>query len=322
MEQRALEAMIEAAGRGLVSLAEPEGATSTSGTVLGSMAAAAQGQAPAGARGGSVGVIPIRGTIRHHAAADIWSILFGSSASTTEQISSELRAMLADETIGAIVLDIDSPGGTSYGITELSTEIFNARGKKPIVALADDVMASAAYWIGSAADALYATPSALVGSIGVYILHEDISKMADDVGVKVTFVSAGKYKTEGNQFEPLDDEARGHLQELVDDTYDQFVKDVARNRGVADAAVRQGYGQGRVLPAKKAKALGMIDGIYTLDEAIARSVSIAPGKSGLTGAAAEADANETHADDDGIKRLNLIRWRALQAHAEMAKGET
>jgi len=117
---------------------------------------------------------------------------------------------------------------------------------------------------------LIVTPSGEVGSIGVVAAHMDISKMAESAGLKVTLVSAGKYKTEGNQFEPLSDEARAALQVRVDDYYAMFVKAVARNRGVSPADVRNGFGEGRVVGAKQAVALGMADRVATLDETLAR----------------------------------------------------
>jgi signal peptide peptidase SppA len=304
MEQRALDAMIASASIKIQALPE-------------SLAALQSQAQPRPSSRGAVAVVQIRGTIEHHAS--LWTMLFGGA--TTEAIGAEIQALVADESVRAIVLDIDSPGGQVAGTGELADEIYKARGKKPIVALANDQACSAAYWIASAADAIYATPSAIVGSIGVYIMHQDVSKAAEDAGIAVTYIQAGKYKTEANQFEPLGDEATQHLQEIVDDDYDRFVKAVARGRGVTEATVRNGYGQGRVLTAKRAKSLGMIDGIYTLEQAIARSVSITPGKAGTDEAAAEAEANERLAEEDaGRKRLALLRWRELQAHAEEARG--
>lgn len=314
IEQRALDGMIEALNLKVTGLSEAASAA---------LMTRAQGPAPM-ARG-NVGVIQIRGVLRHHAPIDIFSLLFGGTASTTEQIAEALREQLADDAIRAVVLDIDSPGGNVAGIGELAEEIYRSRGRKPIVALANDNAASAAYWIASAADVVYATPSALVGSIGVYVMHVDDSAALEAEGVKVSYIQAGKFKTEGNAHEPLGDEARAHMQEIVDDDYDRFVKAVARGRGVSEATVRNGYGQGRVVTAKRAKALGLIDGIYTLEQTISRSVGIKPGKPGDVdeAAAAEAEANERLTADieEGRKRLALERWRALQAEAEMAQGE-
>lgn len=277
-------------------------------------AAVAQQRRPSG---NAVGVIPIRGTISQHARGDISSFMFGGA--TTEGVAASLREFLADDSIAKIVLDIDSPGGSTYGVTELASEIMKARSKKPIVAVANSLAASAAYWIGAAADEFYATPGGMVGSIGVLAIHQDISKAAETAGVKTTLVSAGKYKAAGNQFEPLDDETRARVQARINEAYDQFVHDVARGRGVTDAKVRNGFGEGDVVTAKAAKAAGMVDGIATLEQVIARPTR-GRGEP-IEDAAAEADTStEPQADGEGAQRLNLLRWRAQQAFAATAKG--
>ena len=158
------------------------------------------------------------------------------------------------------------------GVEELSAEIFQARGQKPITAVANSLAASAAYWIATAADELVVTPSGEVGSIGVFAAHEDVSGMLEQAGVKVNLVSAGRYKTEGNPFEPLTEEARASIQGRVDEYYEQFVSAVARNRGVKRSEVRNGFGEGRVVGAKQAVSLGMADRVGTLDETINRAL--------------------------------------------------
>jgi len=218
--------------------------------------------------GHAVGVIPIRGTISQHSASDLMSLLFGGTS--TEQVSATLREYVADDSIGKIVLDIDSPGGSVFGIQELAQEIYKARSAKPIVAIANATAASAAYWLGSAASEFYITPSGQVGSIGVVAIHQDVSKAADQMGIKTTLISAGKFKTLGNQFEPLTDDARTRIQADIDERYGAFVHDVARFRGVTEARVRNGFGEGDVVGAKAAKAEGMVDGIATLDQVIIR----------------------------------------------------
>lgn len=235
--------------------------------MLEALSAEISSRQPATKASAATGVIPIRGTISQH--ADACTELMGGAA--TESIAAQLRAYLADESISKVVLDIDSPGGTTYGVAELAQEIFESRGRKPIVAVANSLAASAAYWIGASADYFYATPGGLVGSIGVFAMHQDVSKMAEDLGVKTTYIAAGKYKVAGNPFEPLDDDTYKRVEARVNETYEQFVRDVARGRGVTAAAVRGGYGEGDVLTAKQAKAEGMVDGVMTLDAVLAKA---------------------------------------------------
>lgn len=213
---------------------------------------------------GAVAVIPIHGVIEHRSSFLLE--LFGGSS--VEDIRGMLRQAAADPQFSAIVLDIDSPGGGVAGVTELAQEIRAARGAKRIVAVANTTAASAAYWLASQANQILVTPSGQVGSIGVYAIHVDISRALDAEGVKVTIISAGDHKTDGNEFEPLTDDARTEMQKRVDSFDAQFVGDVAKGRGVPESKVRSDYGQGAVLLAKDAVAAGLADGIGTLDDAL------------------------------------------------------
>ena len=144
-------------------------------------------------------------------------------------------------------MDVDSPGGSVFGLKELSQKIFDARGTKPIYAVANSMAGSAAYYIASAADQMIVTPSGEVGSIGTIAIHEDMSVALENEGVKITVIKAGRFKGEGNNFEPLSEEAISNAKREVDAYYGQFVDAVARNRGVSPKAVRNGFGEGRMV---------------------------------------------------------------------------
>lgn len=225
-------------------------------------------QAGSATRMGAVSVIPVHGAIEHR--SDWISEMLGTGTSV-ESLREALRSELADPAVKAIVLDVDSPGGSVAGITELAAEIRAARGgTKPIVAVANTMAASAAYWLAASCDEMVATPSAQVGAIGIYAVHEDVSRMLDGMGVTVSVISAGPHKTEGNEFEPLSDEARADIQKRVDASYDQFISDVAAGRRVSVDTVRADYGGGRVLTAKDALKAGMVDRIGTLNATVQR----------------------------------------------------
>lgn len=221
---------------------------------------------PAERRVNSVAVLPLFGTIfpRANLMTDV------SGATSAERFGAQFDELVSDPEIGAIILDVDSPGGQVNGIEEVSSKIYQARGRKPIVAVANHTMASAAYWIGTAADEVVVTPSGEVGSIGVFAVHKDMSKALEQDGIKVSIISEGKYKTEGNPYEPLAEEARSALQTRVGESYDAFVSAVARNRGVKAAIVRNGFGEGRVVGSRQAVELGMADRVGTLEETIQR----------------------------------------------------
>lgn len=221
---------------------------------------------PSAGRSGAVAIIPIRGTIAHRMSG----MEMGSGGVSCESISQMLRAAMADESVGSIVLDIDSPGGTVTGLQELAAEIRAARESKRIVAVANGMMASAAYWLGSQASEVVSIPSGEAGSKGVVMPHKDLSAALEKEGIKVRVFRSTKHKWAGNPFEPLTDEQAAEIQERVDAAGLQFDKDVAAGRGVSVADVRNGFGEGRMLTAKDAKAAGLIDRIATMDETIAR----------------------------------------------------
>jgi signal peptide peptidase SppA len=223
------------------------------------------GGAPASGATGAA-VIPIHGVMapRLNALSEI------SGGATYEQASVALAQVMAAPEIGTIVLDIDSPGGSVLGASEFAREVLAARAKKRIVAHANFEMCSAAYWIASCATEIVASPSAMVGSIGVYSLHEDLSKALETLGVKLTYISAGKFKVDGNDAEPLSDAARARLQGIVDAHYTRFVGDVAKGRGVSESGVRGGFGEGATLTADEALAAGLVDRIDTFDATLAR----------------------------------------------------
>lgn len=215
---------------------------------------------------GAIAVLPLIGVIGHH----LGNLMESSGSVDVGRLSRQFGALVANPSISAIVLDVDSPGGTIYGVAEFADQIYAARGQKPIVASITGQAASAAYWITSATDEIVMSQSSYVGSIGVIAAHHDLSKALEHDGIAVSLVSAGKYKTEMSPFSPLSDEARAALQEEVNAAYNLFVRAVAKGRGVSVANVRGGYGEGRVVNAIAAKTLGMVDRIGTLDETIRR----------------------------------------------------
>lgn len=215
---------------------------------------------------GGIAVLPLYGVVTQR--GNMVDDVSGPGSTSTQQFTTSLREALADESVSQILIDIDSPGGSVYGVAELADEIASARGQKPVVAIANSLAASAAYWIGACAAEFYVTPGGEVGSIGVWQAHQDYSRAMDEAGVTTTLISAGKFKVEGNPYAPLSEEAHGFMQSRVDDYYAAFTKAVAKGRGVSIAQVRDSMGQGRVLGADAALSSHMVDGVATLDDVI------------------------------------------------------
>lgn len=221
---------------------------------------------------GSIAILPLMGTITHRANL----ISDFSGGTSIEKFSAQMRQLAADPNVKAIVIDVDSPGGNVDGVDELSTEIFKARSQKPIVAVANSLAASAAFWIASAASELVVIPSGLVGSIGIVAIHRESAKRDENLGVKTTLIHSGEFKVEGNPFEPLKDEARQQIQKLADGFMSMFIRAVARNRDVPISEVQGGFGEGRLVAARDALRLGMVDRIGTMDETLKRVASNRP----------------------------------------------
>jgi signal peptide peptidase SppA len=236
-----------------------------------------------------VATIPLTGVITPHGS---WlDVLFGGGGGLVGFTELFDEAMASEE-VNAIVIDVDSPGGLVDLVPETAQHIREARGQgKPIVAVADTLMASAAYWIAAQADEIVITPSGYAGSIGVYRVHVDASGLNEQLGLKVTYVSAGEYKTEGNSDEPLSDEAEADWQQAVDDAYGLFVDDVAAGRGVTAATVLADYGQGRVMNAKRALAAHLVDRVDTYDGVIGKLLGApAPVDTGIAAQLAEVQS--------------------------------
>lgn len=218
--------------------------------------------------GATVAVVPVIGAVTQRGGFDFDAC---QGFRSTDAIAAEVRAAAADSKVDAIVLEVDSPGGEVFGVPEAWTAIKESAKAKPVVAAVNSVSASAAYYMSSAATEIWVSPSGQVGSIGVYALHVDLSKALEAVGEHWTFVSAGKYKLEGNPVEPLGEEARGAIQAQVDSYYADFIRDVARGRGVGVEEVRSGFGEGRMVRAKAAVSERMADHVGTIDQAIRRA---------------------------------------------------
>ncbi|MEO8153569.1 MAG: S49 family peptidase [Rhizobacter sp.] len=214
-----------------------------------------------------VAVLPIEGVVAKR--ANLFSQISGGVS--TEMVARDLADAVNDPAVHSIILHIDSPGGTVDGTQSLASAITAAKALKPTVSLASGTMASAAYWFGSAAQAVYIEDTTTqVGSIGVVGAHVDISGAEAARGVKTTEISAGKYKRIASQYAPLSAEGRQTLQDQIDYTYSLFVNAVAVNRGVSEDKVLSDMADGRVFIGQQAIDAGLVDGVSTLAALVAQ----------------------------------------------------
>lgn len=222
---------------------------------------------------GGVAIIPIHGVM----AQRMGMLQRSSGGASSDAIGRQVTAAADNSEIKAIVLHVESPGGAVFGLRELADRIHDAKAAKPVIAQVDSYAASAAYWAASQASEVVISPGGEVGSIGVLSVHEDISRRMEAEGVTRTIVSAGKFKVEGNPYQPLEEEARATLQARVDSAHADFLAAVARGRGVEVSHVAENYGQGRMIGDSKAVSLGMADRIATLDQTLQRFAKSDPG---------------------------------------------
>lgn len=217
-------------------------------------------------RNNTVGVLPLHGPI--FPKANLMTEMSG--ATSLEEWTSQFLSMVADDSISSIILDVDSPGGLSSMVPETAATIRRARDVKPIYAVANTMMASAAYGISSGATKIFGSPSSMVGSIGTYMVHTDESPLMEKIGVKETVIKAGRFKAV--EIESLTPESREYLQDLTNDVNDQFLAAIADGRGITVDQLRQTYGDGRVFASSRGLELGVIDGIATLDEVVGETL--------------------------------------------------
>lgn len=177
-----------------------------------------------------IGVITIDGIIGKHLGM-LETMCGGVDVDIVSEMLDELSE---DPNINTIVMYFNTPGGTVTGVPELAEKIAEVAKTKQVIAYADVLCASAGYYLASQANAIYAAPSAELGSIGVYSIYFDESVALANEGIKVNAISAGKYKLMGAPFRPMTDEERAMLQKDVDEIYNQFKSAVTSKRPISD----------------------------------------------------------------------------------------
>lgn len=238
-----------------------------------------------------VAVIPIHGVIAHRAGAvaDISS----NVGTSVEHIRADLANALTNESVQAIVLDVDSPGGSVSGIEELGAQIRAARATKPIVAHTEGLMASAGYWLAAQADKVFAAKGAEVGSIGVIAAFYDDHRRMANAGLDPIVIKSTPAKASMQSNGTMSDADRAEIQRTVDQFHELFVEAVAAGRGISrDAAAK--LADGRVHLGADAAKLGLIDGVASL----AFTTRTARGLARERSAAASRPGQIIHADGD------------------------
>ncbi|MCA9534830.1 MAG: signal peptide peptidase SppA [Myxococcales bacterium] len=225
----------------------------------------------------SVGVVVIDGAIVDGENVDIPLVEIHQSGART--IIATLDAYARDPNIAAIVLRIDSPGGSALASEQIWRAVRRAREHKPVIASLGSVAASGGYYIASAADEIWADPATLTGSIGIYYGKVDFHDLAERVGVNVEILGRGARSGATSVFRPFTDDERERLRELITEMYQLFLARVAEGRGMSVEEV-DAVGQGRVFSGDRAQRLGLVDRLGGFGSALARArerAHLAPG---------------------------------------------
>lgn len=231
-------------------------------TAIGLLVAWAQGEWEAakpsirGNKSNKTAIIPVQGVLTKDGPS--W---YGTSYDT---ITNAAEQAGADPDVKRVVLAVDSPGGEVTGLPETAAVLAQLRQVKPVHAIVEGTSASAAYWLTSQANDIALTPSGEVGSVGVRMMHVDVSKMLDDMGYKVTELSSGEHKTEWSPYKPLSEDAIANMQPRLNAVHQDFLNAVTDGRpGATEGIKTQRFGEGRMFSASDALGHGMVDRVQS-----------------------------------------------------------
>lgn len=213
---------------------------------------------------GSIAIIPMDGVL----VRKFSRVLNSSGVTSTDVLERVLKQVAEDETVKAVVLYADSPGGEVKGVPEAAAAMRDLEAKKPVITYTDGQLASGAYWIASQTTAIYASKSADVGSIGAYVAFLDKTRMAEMIGLKVELFKSGKFKGMGFPGTALSDDQRVMIQGRVDEIATEFKYDVVAGRGRQGKKISADAMDGQSFTTADATAKGLIDGAATFEQAL------------------------------------------------------
>ena len=196
---------------------------------------------------------------------------FGDGGVYSDQIVEHLERAQEDSSIKAIVLRVNSPGGSVVASDEIYQQML--KGEKPIVVSMGELAASGGYYISAPADVIMANPATLTGSIGVITQVPNLGELLEKIGVEVVIIKSGIHKDEGSPFREMTEEEEAIWQAIIDEAYGQFVAIVTEGRDLPEEKVRE-IADGRVYTGKQAMELGLVDELGNLPEAIDRAAEL------------------------------------------------
>lgn len=222
-------------------------------------------------KNGYVAVIRIDGPIT--GGRDAGSVINGTNGVTSESLMKQFQSARKDPNAKAILVRINSPGGSTGATQEVAEEMDKIRSSgKPIIISMGDMCASAGYWLASKGNYIFATPATITGSIGVYMDYTNIEDLMNKLGIKNEKIKSGAHKDILSMYRPMTADEREMIQSMVDDIYNQFVQTVADGRKMDESKVRK-IADGRILTGKQAQDLGLVDAMGNYYDALSYAAS-------------------------------------------------
>ena len=243
-----------------------------------------------------IAVIPVHGIITSGSTS-----LFGPNVDMVDKIIKDLRRVGADDSIVAVILDVDSPGGGITDCDRIHFEIMKlkkARPKLKFVSFMRDVAASGGYYVSAPCDKIFASHTTITGSIGVIMSFMNLQGLFEKVGVREEVIKSGDHKDIGSMGRAMTDEERAMLQSMLMEMYDRFVDVVAKGRGMDEKRVRE-LADGRMYSAGQAKANGLIDELGQFEDALEKAKQLA-----------------------GVKDARVIQYQRPPTFADLLRGDT
>ena len=214
--------------------------------------------------GPKVAVVEIEGVISASGGG-----AFGMAATSSREIVDQIRRAADNREVKALLIRVNSPGGSAAASQEIYDEIRAAHRKgKPVVVSMGDVAASGGYYVSCAADEIWANPATVTGSIGVIFTHADLSGLFQKIGYSAETLKTGRFKDMGSPSRPLTDEERQFVQKFLETIFHQFVAAVSEGRRMSQARVLEIAGQAQIFVGSEAAKLGLVDRIGNFHEAL------------------------------------------------------
>jgi len=260
-----------------------------------------------------VAIIPISGIMLKDAPRILVKLGY---CTDTAMVTHLVSRAAVDPEVGSILLAIESPGGILYGVQELGDTVYNARALKPVHAHVEDLCASAAYWVASQASSISANRTAFIGSIGVYMVHDDINRLLLNYGIDTRVIASALHKGGDESGSTITESELAETRRLVNDTTEEFTAAVAKGCNMTPEAVAA-VATGQVWIARAAQSMGLLDSIENSVDALER-VSVGTGTPGRVA----AQASPSQGGDEMFQNLLGKKGASPRAQDEVPPVET